>query len=291
MIWFVKASEKGCHLAQYFIGEIYQKGGYGIEQNYKTAREYYLKAAEKDHTPSQYCLGMQSFRGQGADINYLEALTWFEKTLKSGFYEDTHYTVGFIYQIGGYGVETDYKKAIFFFGKAIENGNTKAMLSMGDMYMGGFGMEKDHKWALYWYEKAAENNNFTALTNLGRIYGFGYEEIDKDFKKAYDYTLRAADLENVRAQLLLLGAFYYNGIGTFIDVQRAMDWYIKAANQGSGNAMNKIGFLFENGYGVDVGYGKAMEWYKKAITQGYSVAYSSIGHMYQNGYGVTKDPF
>ena len=69
----------------------------------------------------------------------------------------------------------------------------------------------------------------------------------------------------------------------------AMDWYRKAADQGSSQAQNSIGWLYQYGQGVAQDYGEAMHWYRLAAEQENVSAQSNIGRMYESGWGVTQD--
>lgn len=61
---------------------------------------------------------------------------------------------------------------------------------------------------------------------------------------------------------------YYEGIAIEQDYQKAMEWYLLAADQELALAQLNTGDLYENGYGVPQDYDKAFEWYKKAADQG-----------------------
>ena len=63
--------------------------------------------------------------------------------------------------------------------------------------------------------------------------------------------------------MFYVGYLYDNGRGVLQDYKKAMEWYQKAALQGSGNAMDAIGKLYEDGKGVPQDYKKAVEWYSK----------------------------
>jgi TPR repeat protein len=53
-------------------------------------------------------------------------------------------------------------------------------------------------------------------------------------------------------------------LGVSQDYKLAMEWYQKAASNGSTDAQNSIGCLYSNGLGVPQDYKIAMEWYQKA---------------------------
>ncbi|KAG0077887.1 hypothetical protein BGZ93_003569, partial [Podila epicladia] len=52
---------------------------------------------------------------------------------------------------------------------------------------------------------------------------------------------------------------------------QAMEWY-QAADQGHADAQFNMGFLYEKGQGVTQDYTQAMEWHLKAADQGHASA-------------------
>ena len=64
------------------------------------------------------------------------------------------------------------------------------------------------------------------------------------------------------------------------DVNKAADWYRKAAMQGHQKAQTNLGNLYRIGRGVDKDYDEAMQWYRKAAEQGDTKAMINIALMY-----------
>lgn len=93
---------------------------------------------------------------------------------------------------------------------------------------------------------AAENGDAAAMVRLG----IGYEEgkgVEKNIQKAVEYYQKAADLGNVEGQFNL-GRCYYNGTGFKKNPDAAMIWIEKAVAQGHERA--KIyKELFDDDYG------------------------------------------
>lgn len=145
----------------------------------------------------------------------------------------------------------DYAKAMEWFMKAANNGNSYAQNNIGVLYQNGWGVKQDYVKAMEWYEKAANNGNSDAQNTIGYM--------------------------------------YYNGLGVKQDYAKAMEWYEKAAAQGHNGAYNNIGVLYENVFGVKQDYVKAMECYLKAADNGLARAQYHIGYLYANGLGVEKD--
>ncbi len=63
-------------LAQYYLGMMYLNGQ-GVDQSYKNAGKWFLKAAEQGIPQAQYKLGMLYFKGQGMPLDFVRAYAWF----------------------------------------------------------------------------------------------------------------------------------------------------------------------------------------------------------------------
>ena len=62
----------------------------------------------------------------------------------------------------GKGVSRDYAKAVEWYRKSAEQGDTNAQYELGYMYHNGIGVSKDHTKAAEWYSKAAKGGNMRA---------------------------------------------------------------------------------------------------------------------------------
>jgi TPR repeat protein len=60
-------------------------------------------------------------------------------------------------------------------------------------------------------------------------------------------------------------------VGVERDYAKAMEWYLKAADQGYDLAMYYIGNFYRFGDGAEQDYAKAVEWYRQAGDHGYGV--------------------
>ncbi|KAF9129958.1 hypothetical protein BGW39_003614 [Mortierella sp. 14UC] len=78
-----------------------------------------------------------------------------------------------------------------------------------------------------------------------------------------------------------LGDMYKEGQGGVPqDYQKAIIWYLKAANQGDANAQDILGFLYDRVRGVPRDFAEAIKWYRKAAEQGHIESLYSMGLMY-----------
>jgi TPR repeat protein len=166
-------------------------------------------------------------------------------------------------------VEVDYAKAYQLTKLALDQGNPRAMLIMGNLYMKGMGVEKDYAQALKWYLEASQRGDTKAPRLIGIIYenGFGTKV---DYKKAADYYRQATDLDDVTGQCQL-GSLYERGLGVEKDYERAAELYGKAADRGNrvaSGAMAAMGNLYETRTDGKRNLQNAIGWYKKAAAAG-----------------------
>ena len=79
--------------------------------------------------------------------------------------------------------------------------------------------------------------------------------------KIYNQLLNNQNNSN---SILLLGLFYYSGIGIDINKQKAVELYQRAAKLGNNIAQYNLAFMYENGKGVVKNIRKAIYWYKQS---------------------------
>lgn len=117
-------------------------------------------------------------------------------------------------------------------------------------------------------------------------YGKGVEQSDTIARSYYESAVKLGDMESghVLAQWLAAGR------GGDVDVYRAFELNMIAANRGVPIAMFAIGVHFQSGEGApQQDYGEALLWYKRAADRGVVPACSNAGNMFLLGVGVHKD--
>lgn len=141
----------------------------------------------------------------------------------------------------------------------------------------------------------ANNGDVEAMHHLGVAYEYGEDEevlgvlgIEKDLEEAVKWYRKAAEQGYAPAQDDL-GDCYYFGDGVDVDYVEAAKWYRRAAEQGDQFAQNSLGDCYYYGYGVDVDNVKAVKWYKKSAEQGNTAAKTDLGWCYYCGSGVAEN--
>ena len=73
-------------------------------------------------------------------------------------------------------------------------------------------------------------------------------------------------------------------------LEKAIEYFTKAAELGSAEAMCELGELYKQGaYGLERNFKKAVELYQKAAALKSYCAYRKLSSCYQYGHGVEKD--
>jgi len=146
-------------------------------------------------------------------------------------------------------------------------GDVAAQCWLGWAYENGKnGAETNLVEAAKWYRKAAEQGDADAQSNLGFAYFFG-NGVPRDSSEAVKWYRKAAEQGQPRAQWWL-GFFYHNGNGVPKDAAESVKWYRKAAEQGFACAQFSIGLCYDNGDGVAKDYIEAYKWYNLAAASG-----------------------
>ena len=149
-----------------------------------------------------------------------------------------------------------------------EDGNAEEQYNLGMMFATGKGpyghgtYTKDIGQAKKWLEKSAAQNYIPSIVELAMLYGSG-EGLKEDPKKAHELFLQAANLNDPFSQYVV-GLNLFNGNGVEVDINEAVQWYLKAAKQGENHAQFEMGMICEIGGDIE----SARKWYTKSANQG-----------------------
>lgn len=118
------------------------------------------------------------------------------------------------------------------------------------------------------YTQAAEQGNAEAQVYCGHSsllsYALGKEA--SDLNAAMTWFRKAADQGDVDGELALANVFGTDLYGSRNDAE-AFKWYKQAADAGSAEGQYKTGHNYEKGAGIPADMNLAIYWYKKAATQ------------------------
>ncbi|WP_091757397.1 tetratricopeptide repeat protein [Butyrivibrio sp. INlla18] len=142
--------------------------------------------------------------------------------------------LGVIFYNDRYG-RKDQSKAIEYYNEAAKNGDEAAFANLGYCYYYGSGTQIDYEKAYYYFSKAALKGSAEAMYKLGDMFKCGHY-VDKDEDLARTAYVKAISLLEDNSYFipctgkayLRIGDMYYEGIGTEIDLNFALEAYQKA---------------------------------------------------------------
>lgn len=107
----------------------------------------------------------------------------------------------------------------------------------------------------------------------------------KSYGRAFLEFSPLADSGDADAQFML-GEMYYSGLGVQTSVEKAAEYYTKAAMQGNPKGQMALGFLYQiRGSVLGMNCNKSIYWYKKAADQGHIPAYGELAEKYYYSFG------
>ena len=188
----------------------------------------------------------------------------------------------------GSGVPADFALAKSWLDKAIAANDPGtlawAQTTLGNLYASDETGNKDPEAAAAAYEKAVDLGDTGAMIALGRMLGFG-DGIPADVPRAEELLTRAARVGDGNAAYAWtsLGDVYRDGDTRPLNMARAADAYDQAANLGGTAAMINLARILGNGDGVDVDFAKAVALLKRAIAANDGTAtwaWTTLGGLY-----------
>lgn len=157
---------------------------------------------------------------------------------------DPQYTPEQIYDLAK---EQDLKyfHAFWLLRAAAERGLDKAQLELGIRYYRGFGTAENDELCVEWIEKAAGQGNADIQTLAANFYNTSRKTTwMPDEKKENEWN------------------------------QRAVYWYLRAAEKGNTWAQYRLGTIYSSGYRniISIDMDEAEKWYQKAAEQGHDLS-------------------
>ena len=314
--------EKGCELGDNRslsrLAMCYEKG-LGVKKDFKKSMDLYKAAYEAGNKDACFSIARFFEKGIGVERSQTNAISWYRigsdlgdedctcnlafcyykgagvvKDLDKAkvlFLSCSEYNslvqknLGVIYYKGTETCKPDKEQAIYWLTKASNNGDSSAML-----YLGQILRDNDKDQAMAWYKKAAKiDHKQGAYTYAFFLYKFFKED---NWYQAFNWMKLAAENGHVSAQFML-GLFYKCGVGTNVDHSKAFYWFNLAAENDYEQAYSHIGRYYRDGRIISKNYETALVWFEKAIasndTNVRGEALYDYGMMFLEGYGVKKN--
>lgn len=161
--WFERAAKQGNPQSINALG-VMNYLAQGVPKDNKKAEEYYLLAAKEGSKQAKLNLGdVYREGGFGVDTNYDKALHWYQL----GIADEPARAYNGISLV--YMTQEEYEQAYKYLVKAADLGYPQAQNNLGYYYDAGIFVEQDKEKAKYWYKKAISQGDVLAKENLKEL--------------------------------------------------------------------------------------------------------------------------
>jgi len=163
--WFRESAKNNNAAACVMLGDMYKLGHF-VTANDKKAFDWYLKAARLENAEGMEKLGDMYLSSSKLGANCFEAAKWYEKAALSSVTSEPSVKLARLYYLGGEHFEKNEEKALKWFTKAFEMGDSDAA-----HYISGIYEDKgDYSKAGEWLIKGAEKGGTVAMFYLAKAY-------------------------------------------------------------------------------------------------------------------------
>lgn len=220
--WYRRAAELGLPEGQYNLAFLYLRG-LGVLKDPARGRELLEQAAGAGSQAAQVLLGDLLAAGRDLPKDLTAAALWYERAALQGNMAAAAAWTGILQAAG-----QDLRPVFPVWLKAAEAGDAVAQRIVGDFYLRGIGTAKSIIDAERWLGKAVEQGNTAAMVILG---GHLAQSSSSNAERAFLLFKTAAEAGNSDGQYNV-ATCYLKGFGVAADSVTARTWFAKAGAKG-----------------------------------------------------------
>ena len=255
------------------------------EKDRQEGRESLESAAGTDPANAGRILGEAWLRGLLSEKpDYDKALEWWSKASNAGDTPSILLLARLHEGAFGFKEKADVKKALEFYQKAAALGDASAFIPLGSRLLNGDESIRNEKEGREWLAKAIEKEQWAAYLALGDF----EENVKKDEKEALANYEKGADKEQADC-MLRVAAFHFEGKGGLEkSEEKGREQLVKAAEKGNALAALEMASRLSKAEKPDM-----LSVYKyllSAANTGLPVAQNEIGLLYVSGNMGLSDP-
>ncbi len=196
------------------------------------------EAAKSGDSFAQFRLAACYRDSLGIEADPAEAFRWFRTAAESG-HVGAQTQVAIDYLMEGGGVPVDFEQAIMWLQKASAAGDVEARTHLGWCHANGFGVSQDFGLAERLLEGAAREGNLLAMNGLARLLSGEIDGFEPDLERAFEWYLRAAEAGD-RGAKYCVGVCLIEGRGVPGDRDAGWSWIEQSADMNFELAMEAI---------------------------------------------------
>ena len=245
-------SRKGELKATFSLGHMYYEGAQNLPRNFRKAMRYFKLVAKRywnrdgsanpnqtrgiDKLASKAAghIGLMYLRGEGVEMNFGAALTWFKRGLANGDPLCQHH-IGLMY-LHGYGVQEDAFLASSYFKAAADQDSAPSQTRLGALFLD----QGDVAAGTRYFELAARWGWMEAIYYLAEMSNFGIGRKRQCGVATVYYKMVAERAEPIHTSFPEANNAYENE-----DYETALIPMMMAAEQGYENAQANVAYIMD----------------------------------------------
>ena len=220
------------------------------QKKYKKAFKLFKKSAEQGNSQAQYNLGAMYENGEGTEENIEQAKYWYKKSADQG--------------------DEDAKEALKEL--EIEETKEKNNSNENKKTKNIFRSPEDSDGSIERYKKAAEEGDEKAKDALKNLKEYEEEVLRSKNKVTQMQEVFSEKIEKKENEKEKAVSLYEKGLKYYSQAQPdyyfAFQYFMKSAKLGYALAQYNLAVMYENGTYVDKNIDEAIKWYKKAAEEG-----------------------
>lgn len=291
-------AEAGNPEAQFRVGDIYDEGGYGVQQDDEAAWNWLNKAANQGHIlalSALLLLNVLAELNNSLHIPKLEDIDVEKETdnciakLTELAEENDFEAISLLGSLLAFSSlnETKIRTAANYALKGALLNDPECMVLLGILLPLIGDLEGNLLSNIQWYEKAHKLGSRLAGYQLGDAYRNG-QGVKRDTKKAFQFFEEAAQKGSAEAALSA-GKCKAYGIGTSQCDRAAFDWFNFAANNGDREAQYYLAKIENTLSSIQLPDEEQIEWLTESARRGFPPAIYEFGNRLLSGYGVERN--
>ncbi|VDQ00580.1 unnamed protein product, partial [Trichobilharzia regenti] len=289
--YFNLAAESGSAIAMAYLGEMYMVGSAALPADSAKALKYLRKSAEENNPIGQTGLALAYLHGRaGLPAKPVTAMELFLKAADQGWPEAQLY-LGRLF-LGTHGIKADYKLALKYFTMASQQGNVMAFYHLAEMHAKGTGVLRSCSTAAELFKNVAERGRWSKMfmSAYSAFHNRRYHEAFVTYQLLAElgYEVAQSNVAFILEEGMLIT--FSPGVPKHELHKRAFTQWQRSATQGSTSSRVKLGDYYYYGLGTDANYQKAIQHYRIASDLHHNAqAMFNLGYMHEQGLGLKRD--
>lgn len=273
MDYLNRAAAQNNQQAFVLLGKMHQTGRF-LPQDLELAKQWYEKAAIYHNTSAKYNLAQMYLTGIGAKKDRTLGLQLLTQAAQDNHVQAKEQLAQMYFS------ERNFMKAFFWYSKSFKNVNPKAFYKIALMYKEGIWIKKDVKKAKQYFSVASNLGSSDALHELGVMHFVSSNKEEK--QKSVKLFKLAANFHGNANSKNMLAYMYRHGMVLPKDLTKSYKLYQASALMNNASGLYNMGKIFEKGIAVEKDYYLALDYYIKAVQNGYKNVQCNIINVLAN---------